>query len=171
MVLADVIGSEGRLTAGVLLMLLNSGVVIGLGAVAYPVLKRHHPFTATAYLLTRGFEAALLAVGAVLLLTLVPLADELTASGDPSLAGLARVIQQASQHAYWVAMIGLSLGSLLFCRALSAPASSPARSPRGASAARAACHRRGPRAVRAQRRRAAGRTGRRVRGDGRGVCS
>lgn len=70
------------------------------------------------YLLTRGFEAALLAVGAVLVLTLVPLADEFTASGDQSLAPLARVTQEASLHAYWVAMIGLSHGSLLFCRSL-----------------------------------------------------
>ncbi len=76
-VLADVVGSEGRLTAGVLLMLLHAGVVIALGVVAYPVLKRHHPVTASAYLLTRGFEAALLAGGSVLILSLLPLAHEL----------------------------------------------------------------------------------------------
>lgn len=117
-VLADVVGSQNRLTAGVLLMLLNSAVVITIGVAAYPVLKRHHPATATAYLLTRGFESALLAVGSVLLLTMVPLADEFDATGDQGLAVMARVTQETSLHAYWVAMIGLSLGSLLFCRAL-----------------------------------------------------
>jgi hypothetical protein len=117
-VLADVVGSEGRLTAGVLLMLLNAGVVIALGVVAYPVLKRHHPVTASAYLLTRGFEAALLAGGSVLILSLLPLAHELEATGEQSLAAVARVTQETSLYAYWVAMIGLSLGSLLFCRAL-----------------------------------------------------
>jgi len=116
--LADVVGFEGRLTAGVLLMLLNSAVVIGIGVAAYPVLKRHHPLTASAYLLTRGFEAALLAVSAMLLLSFVPLAQEFDTSGDPSVATAARVVHEASLNAYWVAMIGLSLGSLLFCRAL-----------------------------------------------------
>ena len=117
-VLADVVGSQDRLTAGVLLMLLNSAVVITLGVAAFPVLRRHHPATAIAYLLTRGFEAALLAVSSVLLLTLVPLADEFAATGEQRLAVMARVTQETSLLASWVAMIGLSLGSLLFCRAL-----------------------------------------------------
>jgi hypothetical protein len=117
-VLADVIGSEGRLTAGVLLMLLNSAVVIAIGVAAYPVLQRQHPLTASAYLLTRGFEAALLAVSAVLLLSFVPLAQEFDTSGDPSAAAAARVVHETSLDTYSVAMIGLSLGSLLFCRAL-----------------------------------------------------
>ena len=117
-VLSDVLGSEDRLTAGALLMLLNAGIVLGIGATAYPVLTSRHPVTATAYVLTRGFEAALLAVGAVLLLTLVPLAAEQSGSGDQQLSALARVLQQASLDAYWVAMVGLSLGSLAFCAAL-----------------------------------------------------
>jgi hypothetical protein len=109
---------EGRLTAGVLLMLLNSAVVIAIGVAAYPVLKRHHPLTASAYLLTRGFEAALLAVSTVLLLSFVPLAKEFDTSGDPSVATAALVVHETSLNSYSVAMIGLSLGSLLFCRAL-----------------------------------------------------
>jgi hypothetical protein len=117
-VLADVIGSQDRLTAGVLLMLLNSAIVITIGVAAYPVLERHHRATATAYLLTRGFEAAMLAVSSVLLLALVPLADEAAATSEQGLAALARVTQETSLTAYWVAMIGLSLGSLLFCRVL-----------------------------------------------------
>lgn len=117
-VLADVVGSGSRLSAGVLLMLLNSGVVIVIGVAAHPVLRRHHPLTASTYLLTRGFEAAMLAVSSVLLLSLVPLADELDTTGDPRLATVARVAQHTSMNAYWVSMVGLSLGSLLFCRVL-----------------------------------------------------
>jgi hypothetical protein len=117
-VLAGVLGSGSRLTAGVLLMLLNCVVVIVVGVAAYPVLRRHHPLTASAYLLTRGFEAALLAVSSVLLLSLTTLARELDASGDPSLIPIARATQETSMNAYWVAMLGLSLGSLPFCRAL-----------------------------------------------------
>ncbi len=117
-VLADILGSEGRLGAGVLLMLLNCVVVIVIGVAAYPVLRRHHPLTAQAYLLTRGFEAALLAVSSVLLLSLTTLSRELDTIDDPSLAAFARAVQETSLNAYWVAMAGLSLGSLLFCRAL-----------------------------------------------------
>lgn len=121
-VLADVVGSENRLTTGVLLMLVNSAVVITIGVAAYPVLKRHHSATATAYLMTRGFEAALLAVSSILLLTLVPLAGEFNVTGDQSLAVMARLTQETSLHVYWVAMIGLSLGSLLFAGRCSARA-------------------------------------------------
>ncbi len=39
-------------------------------------------------------------------------------SGDPSVAAAARVVHEVSLDAYWAAMIGLSLGSVLFCRAL-----------------------------------------------------
>lgn len=117
-VLADVVGSESRLGAGVLLMLLNCVVVIVIGVAAYPVLRRHHPLTASAYLLTRGFEAALLAVSSVLLLSLTTLAHEFDAAGDSRLDPLARAAQETSLNAFWVAMIGLSLGSLPFCRAL-----------------------------------------------------
>ncbi len=117
-VLADVIGSETRLRLGVLLMLLNSVVVVTIGVAAYPVLRRHHPLAGWVYLLTRGLEATLLAVSSVLLLSLVPLAHELDETGDPSLAAMARIAQETSAHSYWVAMLGLSLGSLWFCRAL-----------------------------------------------------
>ncbi len=116
--LGDVVGSETRLAAGALLMLLNAGIVIGIGIAAYPVLERHHPVTAAGYLLTRGFEAALLAVGAVLVLSFLPLSEELSTTGDQSLLSAARVTQELSLYAYWAAMIGLSLGSLFFCRAL-----------------------------------------------------
>ena len=53
-VLADVGGGGSRLSAGVLLMLLNSGVVITIGVAAHPVLRRHHPLTADAYLLAEN---------------------------------------------------------------------------------------------------------------------
>ena len=52
--LAGVAGSTGRLTAGALLMLLNCALVLGIGVVVRPVLERHHPLAASAYLLTRG---------------------------------------------------------------------------------------------------------------------
>ncbi len=106
------------ISAGGLLILLNSFGVAAIGVAAFPVLRRTHEVTALAYLVTRTFEAVMLAVGAVLMLLLVPLSGEAEADADPVLAAAGRVAFGGSQDAYWFAMTGLALGSILFCRAL-----------------------------------------------------
>lgn len=119
--LADVADNQKLISAGALLMLLNSAGVAVIGVVAFPVLRHTHQISAFAYLVTRAFEAVMLAVGAVLMLLTVPLAREYVdaGAGDGSvLPALARVAQEGSQYAYWFAMTGLALGSLLFCRVL-----------------------------------------------------
>ena len=120
-VLADAGDNQMQISAGALLMLLNSAVVASIGVAAFPVLKRHHEISAYAYLITRVFEAVVLAVGVVFLLLLVPLGQEYIDAGasDASvLPSLARVAQEGSLNAFWIAMIGLALGSVLFCRVL-----------------------------------------------------
>lgn len=120
-VLADVADNQMQISAGALLMLLNSAVVAGIGVVAFPVLKLHDEISAYAYLVTRVFEAVMLAVGVVLLLLLVPLGSEYADAGAgdaPVISSLARVAQEGNQYAYQFAMIGLGLGSVLFCRVL-----------------------------------------------------
>ena len=87
----------GLLTAGVVLMVLNSVAVITIGAVMLPVLRPHAPVIAASYLATRIFEGGFLAVGAVALL-----------------AGMGGT----NFLAYNIAMAGLGVGSLLFCIAL-----------------------------------------------------
>ncbi|TFC93427.1 DUF4386 domain-containing protein [Cryobacterium sinapicolor] len=87
----------GLLTAGVVLMVLNSVAVIAIGAVMLPVLRPHAPGIAASYLATRIFEGGFLAVGAVALL-----------------AGMGGT----NFLAYNIAMAGLGVGSLLFCIAL-----------------------------------------------------
>lgn len=87
-------GSDG----GALLMLMNSLAVAAIGVIALPVLQRTDPLAATGYLATRILEAALLAVGTILVLS--PATEE------------------GGQYAYWFAMITLGLGSLPFCRVL-----------------------------------------------------
>ena len=72
------------------LMLLNSVDVIAIGVLAFPVLRRTHKLGAYAYLASRILEGVLLAVG----------------------------VLTNSEVVYWVAMIGLALGSLFFCRVL-----------------------------------------------------
>lgn len=85
------------LTAGTVMMLLNSAAVISIGVLMRPVLRPHAPATAVGYLATRIFEGAFLAVGAIALLV-----------------GAANT----NFLAYNIAMAGLGIGSLFFCVAL-----------------------------------------------------
>lgn len=120
-VLSEVADNQMRLSAGALLMLVNSAVVAAIGVLAFPVLKRHHEISAYAYLVARTAEAVLLAVGIICLLLLIPLAQEYTdaSAGDASvLSSLARVAQEGNHYSFQIAMISVGLGGLIFCRAL-----------------------------------------------------
>jgi len=120
-VLSGVAVNQMQISAGALLMLINSVFVASIGVLMFPVLKPHHEFAAHAYLITRAVEAVMLVVGVVFLLLLIPLGQEYVdaGAGDGSvLPSLARVAQEGSQYSYWMAMIALGLGSLLFCRVL-----------------------------------------------------
>jgi hypothetical protein len=83
---------------GPALMLLNSVVVATIGVLVFRVLRRPNLRTAATYLIARALEAALLAVGVVLLV------------GMGSVDG--------NSLAYQSAMLILGLGSVPFCRAL-----------------------------------------------------
>jgi hypothetical protein len=112
---------QAQLSAGAVLMLLNSFAVTAIGVVAFPVLRRHHLRTAYTYLVTRTVEGVLVAVSTLGALALVPLARE-SADADGAagsvLAATGRVAQQTSEYAYWLAMMALGAGSVFFCRAL-----------------------------------------------------
>jgi hypothetical protein len=83
---------------GAALMLLNSVVVATIGGLVFRVLRRGHPQTAATYLIARALEAALLAVGVFLLISM------------GSSAG--------NDLAYQFAMLILGVGSVPFCRAM-----------------------------------------------------
>ena len=120
-VLSDVATNRMQISTGALLMLANSAVVVGIGVLVFPILRRHDERSAHTYLLTRVFEATVLAVGVLFTLLLIPLAQEYADAGaaDASVLGsVARVAQEANQYSMRIAMVGLGLGSLLFCRVL-----------------------------------------------------
>jgi len=120
-VLSDVADNPMQVSVGALLMLINSAAVVGIGVLAFRVLKPHHEISAYAYLIGRAIEAVMLAVGIVFLLLLVPLGQEYADAGadDASvLPSLVRFAQEGNQYSYQMAMISLGLGSLLFCRVL-----------------------------------------------------
>jgi hypothetical protein len=83
---------------GPALVLLNSVVVATIGVLVFRVFRRPHPRTSAAYLIARGLEAILLAVGVVGLVSM----------------GSAEI----NHLAYQGAMVVLGVGSVPFCRAL-----------------------------------------------------
>lgn len=109
--------AEMKLSAGALLMLVNSVVVAAIGVLALPILKPHSEISAYAYLISRTVEAVMLTVGILFLLLLIPLAKEY--AGDASvLPALERIARGGNAYSYHLAMISLGVGGLLFCRVL-----------------------------------------------------
>jgi Domain of unknown function (DUF4386) len=90
--------SSAALEAAALSMLLNSAMVIAIGLLMFPILRRHDRAIALGYLFTRIFEGVGLAVGVFGLL---------------SLAGPAAI--RTNFLAYNIAEAGLGIGSLFFC--------------------------------------------------------
>ncbi|MEO3857105.1 DUF4386 domain-containing protein [Acrocarpospora sp. B8E8] len=115
---SDLVANQLQISAGALLMLINSAAVVSIGVLVLPVLRPHHEVSAYAYLITRVFEAVMLAVGILCLLLLIPLGQQYVDAGAGNLPSLARVAQETQFYSYQIAMLGLGLGSILFCRAL-----------------------------------------------------
>ncbi|MGL5810121.1 MAG: DUF4386 domain-containing protein [Nocardioides sp.] len=113
--LASVREHHVLLSAGAVLMLLNSLVVAGHGVLMHGVLAVRRPTTAISYLVARIFEATVLATGATCLLVLIPLADSATSAAAESVAG---VLVNLNEHSYQVAMAGLGIGSAVLFGAL-----------------------------------------------------
>ena len=74
--LADVGSMETTLALGAFLMIATAAVDIGKAVVFFPVLDRHGRRTAVAYLATMIFEMALMTVGVLALLMIIPLAEQ-----------------------------------------------------------------------------------------------
>ncbi|MBB2913948.1 hypothetical protein FHS43_005257 [Streptosporangium becharense] len=118
--LSGVLDHQLRISAGALLMLVNSVAVAGIGVLVLPVLKPRHEISAYAYLVGRAVEAVMLAVGVVLLLLVVPLAREQADGGAPAavLEALGQVAKEGNRYSYQIAMIALGISGVLFCRVL-----------------------------------------------------
>ena len=112
--LADVPTHRTALVLGGLLMLVNTAVDIGKAVLFFPIIDRWGRRTALAYLGTMVFEVALMAVGVVALLMLVPLADQAAAGQlDPQVAqSLGSLAVDGNEIAYQVAQMSLGFGAL-----------------------------------------------------------
>ena len=108
--------SSTIIALGAMMMLINSGLVIGIGILMYPVLRAHSLRIALGYLATRLFEAILMAVGILSILTLASLGA--TGGSIGSAQSLTALLVTGNQAAYNIAMAGLGIGSLFLCTLL-----------------------------------------------------
>lgn len=116
-VLAGVSAHETALVLGAFLMLLNTAVDLGKAVLFFPVLEGHGKRTALTYLATMIFEVAMLAVGALSLLSLVPLAHRLEDGKvtDEVARTLASLAVDWNEMAYQVGQAGLAFGAVFLC--------------------------------------------------------
>jgi hypothetical protein len=130
-VVTSVIGAQGflltisahqsTLVLGAVLMLLNSVVVVGLGALFFPIIESHGKRTALVYLASRIVEAILLAIGVLCLLMLIPLGQYAVEVGGASVAwatAIGSLLIQANRMAFQIGMLSLGLASLFLCALL-----------------------------------------------------
>lgn len=106
---------------GWFLKLLNAIAVVGIAMLLQPLLKKHHEAFAFGYFASRVMESALLIislVGPLLLLALSQQTVLAEASGVSHLQTLGELAVQAHDMLFDMAMLVLSLGSLLFCSIL-----------------------------------------------------
>jgi hypothetical protein len=119
--LSTIAAHQTTLALGVLLMLLNSVAVVGLGVLFFPILESHGKRTALAYLAARIVEAILLAIGALSVLMILPLGQRAVDAGEASAAwanALGSLAIRANSMSYQVAEMALCLASVFLCSLL-----------------------------------------------------
>jgi hypothetical protein len=118
--LADVGSMETTLALGAFLMIATAAVDIGKAVVFFPVLDRHGRRTAVAYLATMIFEMALMTVGVLALLMIIPLAEQAAAGdldGDTAQA-LGSLAVDTNETAYQIGQLSLAFGALFLAALL-----------------------------------------------------
>ena len=110
--LSTIGASQTLLITGAFLIFLNTGVDVGKGVLFFPILEKYSQRTALAYLATMIVEVVLLAVGALALLLIVPLAKH---AGEPGAQTLGSILVQANFTAYQMGEMVLGVGATFLC--------------------------------------------------------
>lgn len=100
--------ADNRVLLGGLLELLLVVTVIGTAVTLYPVVKRQNHSIALGYVCGRLLEAAIIVVGAVSVLTVVTLRQDLAGTADSAGAGVAAVEKSLVAIHDWTFLIGPS---------------------------------------------------------------
>ncbi|WP_410770191.1 DUF4386 domain-containing protein [Fontibacillus sp. BL9] len=104
--------------AGLFLELINAVAVVGIAMLLQPTIKKYHEAFAFGYFASRVMESALLMIsliGPLILLALSKQSISAGTSGDSYLQTLGSLAVEAHYLLFDIAMLVLSLGSLLFC--------------------------------------------------------
>jgi Domain of unknown function (DUF4386) len=110
--LAGVGAKETTLALGAFLMIATTAIDIGKAVLFFPILERHGKRTAVAYLATMVFEMALMTVGVLALLMVIPLADQADQLGASSAQALGSLAVDANETAYQIGQLSLAFGAL-----------------------------------------------------------
>jgi hypothetical protein len=103
---------ETTLALGAFLMIATAAIDIGKAVFFFPVLERHGKRTAVAYLATMVFEMAMMTVGVLALLMIVPLADRADQLGAGPAQALGSLAVDANETAYQIGQLSLAFGCL-----------------------------------------------------------
>jgi len=114
--LLNVYPNKSQVVIGVLFQFINAAVVVGIGLLMLPILKQHNERIALGYLGSRIIESVLLIVSFISPLLLITLSQEYAGATDTSyFQTLGTLAIKGHSLAFEMAMIALSLGSLMFC--------------------------------------------------------
>ena len=119
--LVVVIENKPRFIFCILLMLVNSGAVVGIGVFMHSFLKQYNGKIAIGYLCARVIESIVLIVGVVGLLSLTLLSERVPNAGVSeqfTLQTLGSLAIKTNYFAYQIAMFTLGTGSLGLCYSL-----------------------------------------------------
>ncbi|MBQ4901218.1 DUF4386 domain-containing protein [Paenibacillus sp. Marseille-P2973] len=116
--LVSVDSDRMRVFAALFLELINAIAVVGIAMLLQPTLKKYHEAFAFGYFASRVMESSLLMIsliGPLILLALSKQSVSAGTSGDAYLKALGNLAVEAHYLLFDIAMLVLSLGSLLFC--------------------------------------------------------
>lgn len=118
--LADVSPMQTTLLLGAFLMIATTAVDIGKAVIFFPILERHGKRTAVAYLATMIFEMAMMTVGVLALLMIIPLAEQAaTGQLSPDTAqAFGSLAVDANETAYQIGQLSLAFGALFLAALL-----------------------------------------------------
>jgi Domain of unknown function (DUF4386) len=103
-------GAEGQVRFGALLDLVNAVTAIGTAVALYSVVRRQHEGFAIGFVASRIFEAAVLLVGTIAVLSIVTLRQTAATAADP--ASLAVVGQSLVAVRNWSFVLGTGVPAL-----------------------------------------------------------
>lgn len=119
--LSTISAHQTTLVIGAFLMLLNTVVEVGKGVLLFPILQNHGKRSALAYLAFIVVEVALLDIGVLALLLIVPLGQQVGDAGQATAAwalGLGSLLIQWNVMAYSIGEATLGVGGLFLCSLL-----------------------------------------------------